>query len=64
MDVMTRPFTDGDYAFASENPTIRCVLRQLDHAYNSALVAGQDELAWQIKGEALRLKVSQDIAIN
>jgi hypothetical protein len=64
MEVSTRPITDGDYAFASDNPTIRSVLRQLDHAYNSALVAGQNKLASQIKAEALRLKVAQDIAIN
>ena len=64
MKVKTRPVTYGDYAFASENPTIRPVLRQLDHAYNAAMVAGQGELAWQIKRQALGLKVSQDIAIN
>lgn len=63
MDVRTRLIV-GEYAFTSENPEIRVMLRQFAHAYSSALAYGDPDLARQIMGEALRIKVSQDIAVN
>jgi hypothetical protein len=63
MDVMTR-LIEGEYAFASENPGIRATLRQLSHAYSGALASRDEELARRVKGEALHLKVSQDISVN
>lgn len=68
MEITSRPYFDyffaGEDPIFSDDPKIRVILAQIGHAYESAILSGNRELAEGLKKEAYQLKVTRSLERN